>query len=299
MSDNKKIGFIGFGLMGAPMAKHLLAAGFSVFGYVRNPEKAGAVKALGVSLLPSPKQLAEAVDVLITIVTDTNAVDGLLHGDEGILAGARSGLTMIDMSTISAEKTRVFAKELQAHQVDFLDAPVSGGEQGAIAATLSIMVGGPAEVLARMQPILEKLGQRITHVGEHGAGQVTKSCNQVAQLASALGVSEAFALAKAQGVDLAKVREALLGGFAASRVLEVYGQRMIDDNFAPGFFAELYRKDMRLALEDAQAHDLNLPVSALGLQCLNTLVAAGQGKRDAAAIALVIAMLNPHLEQAS
>jgi len=224
-------------------------------------------------------------------VPDTPDVESVLLGPDGVLEGLQAGAVVIDMSSISPVATRRFAAAVAQKGGTMLDAPVSGGEIGAINGTLSIMVGGDAAVLARVRPILECMGnpERIVHVGaEPGAGQVCKICNQIAIGGALAGVSEAFAVARKAGVDPAKVREALLGGFAASRVLEVHGERMIKRNYVPGFRARLYQKDLRLASEAAGASGVTIPSTAVVTQLLNALIASGGADLDYSALATVV-----------
>jgi 2-hydroxy-3-oxopropionate reductase len=282
------IGFIGLGIMGIPMAKNLLAKGFPLHVYARKPDTCTPLVAAGAQLHDSPEKLAQAADVIITIVNTTHDVEEILFGKHGVVAGAKAGTIIIDMSTIAAGATQRIAQQLATHQLDMLDAPVSGGEQGAIAGTLSIMVGGKTSVLETVRPILAALGKLIVHIGEqNGAGQTAKACNQIIIAETIVAVSEALQLAKTAGVDPAKVREALLGGFAASRVLEVHGKRMLDNDYRPGFKAGLHRKDMHLALDQAHAEHLKLPAATYAMQCLDRLVMKGHGEKDSAAIYLI------------
>lgn len=219
----------------------------------------------------------------------TPDVEQVLTGADGVLATLRPGSVVVDMSSISPTSTRAFAATVAAHGSAMLDAPVSGGEVGAVNATLSIMVGGNAAALARVRPVLECMGQRIIHVGEEsGSGQTCKVCNQIAIGGALAGVSEALALARKVGVDPARVREALLGGFAASKCLEVHGERLITGSFAPGFRASLYQKDLRLALEAAEANGVPIPATMLVAQWLDTLVSNGGGDLDYSAIGTVL-----------
>jgi 2-hydroxy-3-oxopropionate reductase len=212
-----------------------------------------------------------------------------LLGKQGIVHTAKPGCVVIDMSTISASGVERIAKQLAIKKIDLLDAPVSGGEKGAIDATLTIMVGGKAEALKKVHPLLEKLGKLIVHVGEKsGSGQVAKACNQIILAETIIAVSEAMHLAKASGVDPAKVREALLGGFAYSRALEIHGKRMLDQDFKPGFKASLHRKDMHLALEQAHIANVSLPAASHATQCMDRLVMKGHSDLDSSALYLVL-----------
>jgi len=278
------IAFIGLGIMGRPMALNLVRAGHDLFVHARRAESMAPLTEAGALGCPSPAEAARQAEVIFTMVSDTPDVEQVILGDEGILAGVAPGSLVVDMSTISPATTRALAARLAAHGVAMLDAPVSGGEGGAIAGTLSIMVGGSAAAFARARPLLETLGRNIVHVGDHGAGQVAKGCNQVVIAQTLMGIGEAFLLAKAAGVDPARVREALLGGFANSRVLEVHGQRLLDGDYAPGFKAKLHQKDMRIVLEAAHELGVALPGAAQFAQLLNALVGQGLGELDSSAV---------------
>ena len=283
------IGFIGLGIMGKPMALNVLRAGYAVSVCARRAEIAKPLVEAGAKLYASPKELAATgVDVIITMVPATADVEDVINGKNGLIHSAKPGCIVIDMSTISASATQRIAAQLAKKQIDMLDAPVSGGEQGAIDGTLSIMVGGKETVLSKVHAMLSKLGKRIVHIGGHGAGQIAKSCNQIIIAETIIGVSEALALAKASGVDPAKVREALMGGFASSRVLEIHGQRMLDNDYKPGFKAVLHRKDMHLALEQAHQVNVNIPSANLAMHSLDRLVLKGHGELDSAAMHLLI-----------
>lgn len=289
MSEN--VGFIGLGVMGRPMAKHLLARGHSVVVFNRSIPAMTELVAAGAIAASSPADVASQASIIITMVPDTPDVEAVIAGPAGILETMAPGSVVIDMSSISPVATRRIAALVAARGGAMLDAPVSGGEVGAINATLSIMVGGDSDALARVRPILECMGnpERIVHVGsESGAGQTCKICNQIAIGGALAGVSEAFAVARKAGVDPARVREALLGGFAASRVLEVHGERMLKHNYVPGFRARLYQKDLRLANEAAAASGVAIPATAVVSQLLNALVAAGGADLDYSAIATVL-----------
>ena len=283
------IGIIGLGIMGIPMAKNLLKNGFPLHVYARRPETCQELITSGAHFHDTPAKLAQAADVIITIVNATQDVEEVLLGKDGVTSGAKAGTIIIDMSTISADATQKIAAQLATHKLEMLDAPVSGGEQGAIAGTLSIMVGGKNSVLEQVKQIFAAIGKQVVHIGEqHGAGQTAKACNQIIIAETIVAVSEALQLAQAAGIDPAKVREALLGGFAASRVLEVHGKRMLDNDYKPGFKASLHRKDMRLALEQAQGVALNLPAANYAMQCLDSVVEKGHSEKDSSAIHLVV-----------
>jgi 2-hydroxy-3-oxopropionate reductase len=278
--------------MGRPAALNLLRAGFPVHLWARREERLQSVVAEGGQGCVSPKAVAEQVDIVFTNVSDTADVEEVILGRDGVLEGARPGSVVVDMSTISPAATRRIAEKLEARGVHMLDAPVSGGERGAIDGTLSIMVGGPAEVFERVLPLLEVMGENIVYMGDQGAGQVTKACNQVVIAQTIAAVGEAFILAKASGVDPIRVRKALLGGFAGSRVLEAHGQRMLDGDYRPGFKAKLHKKDMRIVLETAEQLGIALPGAALATQFLNALVGAGGAELDSAAICAMQEKLN-------
>jgi 2-hydroxy-3-oxopropionate reductase len=284
------IGFIGLGVMGKPMAGHLLKAGYPLVVHNRSRGAVDELAAAGAKAAATPAEVARAATVVITMLPDTPDVERVLTGPDGVLSAIQKGAVVIDMSSISPVVTERLAKQVAEKGAAMLDAPVSGGEIGAVNAALSIMVGGDEAAFARAKPILEKMGnaEKIIHIGKSGAGQVCKVCNQVAIGGALSGVSEAFALAKKAGVDAAKVRQALLGGFAASRVLEVHGERMLTGNYKPGFRTKLYQKDLRLANEAASANGVAVPGTANVTQLVNELVASGGGDLDYAAMATVL-----------
>jgi 2-hydroxy-3-oxopropionate reductase len=284
------VGFIGLGVMGKPMARNLIKAGFPLVVHNRSRGAVDELAAEGARPAASPADVAKQTTFVITMLPDTPDVERALTGADGILAGLRSGTIVIDMSSISPTATERLATLVTAKGASMLDAPVSGGEIGAINATLSIMVGGDEVAFDRAKPVFEAMGnkERIVHIGRSGAGQVCKICNQIAIGGALAGVSEAFALAKKAGVDPSRVRAALLGGFAASRVLEVHGERMLTGNYKPGFRTKLYQKDLRLAGEAAAANGVAMPGTAIITQHVNALVAAGGGDLDYAAIATVL-----------
>jgi len=230
----ERVGFIGLGVMGAPMARHLLAAGYPLTAHSRSSPPVDALVAEGATRASTPAEVASASDVVITMVPDRPDVELVLFGEAGVAEGATAGSLVVDMTTIDPIRTRAFAERLATNDVAMLDAPVSGGQVGAEAGTLSIMVGGPDEAFARARPLFEAMGSTIVHVGPSGAGQVTKACNQLVIASAVEAVGEAFVLAAKAGVDPAKVREALLGGFASSKVLDLHGQRMLDHAFDRG-----------------------------------------------------------------
>jgi len=284
------IGFIGLGVMGKPMAKNLIKAGHRLVVHNRSRAAADEVAKDGATAASSPADVARAATIVITMLPDTPDVELVLTGPNGVLSTLQAGAVVVDMSSISPAATRRLADAVAAKGASMLDAPVSGGEIGAINAALSIMVGGDEAAFERARPIFEAMGnkERIVHIGPSGAGQVCKVCNQIAIGGALAGVSEAFALAKKAGVDPARVRQALLGGFAASRVLEVHGERMINANYKPGFRTKLYQKDLRLANEAAMSNSVPMPSTAVLTQLVNALVANGGGDLDYAAIATVV-----------
>jgi 2-hydroxy-3-oxopropionate reductase len=279
-----KVGFIGLGIMGRPMALSLKKAGNELYVHARRAESMEPLTRAGAIACPTPAEVARQADVVFTMVSDTPDVEQVILGPGGVLDGLRGGCVVVDMSTISPSATRTIAERLRGLGAEMLDAPVSGGESGAIAGTLSIMVGGTKSAFERVKPLFDVMGGSVVHVGGNGAGQVCKSCNQVVVGHAIAGVGEAMLLASASGVDPAKVRAALLGGFANSKVLEVHGQRMIDEDFAPGFKARLHQKDMRIVLEAAHELGLALPGSAMIAQYLNALMGLGLGELDSSAI---------------
>ncbi|MBU0655053.1 MAG: NAD(P)-dependent oxidoreductase [Gammaproteobacteria bacterium] len=282
------IGWIGPGIMGNPMCKNLMKAGFPLAVYARRTESAQELTDLGASFYASPAELAANVDIIISMVSDTPDVQAVLLGENGVMAGGKPGLLVIDMSTISPVATREIAAQLAEKDIRFLDAPVSGGDVGAIAGTLTIMVGGNAADLEYARPALEAMGKTITHIGGHGAGQLTKACNQLIAAQTVIAVSEAFELAKAAGVDPARVRAALLGGFAYSRVLELHGQRILDENFQPGFMAKLHNKDMHIVTDTLATFGLNLPGTQRAADYMQALVDRGDGDLDSSALAKIV-----------
>ena len=279
-----QIGFIGLGIMGRPMALNLKRAGFELYVHARRAESMDPLATAGAIACANPSEVARQADVIFTMVSDTPDVEQVILGERGVLEGVRAGSLVVEMSTISPSATRAMADRLGEQGVDMLDAPVSGGEAGAVNGTLSIMVGGSEEAFARAKPLFEVMGKNVVHVGTSGAGQVCKSCNQVVIANTIAGVGEAILLARASGVDPAKVREALLGGFAGSKVLEVHGQRMIDGNYEPGFKARLHQKDMRIVMESAHELGLSLPGAAVVAQHINALMGRGLGELDSSAI---------------
>ncbi len=287
-----KVGFIGTGIMGLPMALNVIRAGYPVWVFARTQEKALPLIQAGATLCDSPEQVTDHADVIITIVGDTPDVEQIVLGAKGVIEAAVPGKVLVDMTTSSASSARDLATRLAETGMDMLDAPVSGGDIGAREGTLSIMVGGDPAVFDRVKPLLEAMGENIVLVGDHGAGQVAKACNQLLVAQHILATAEALLLAKAAGVDPGRVREALLGGFAASRVLDFHGQRMLDRNFVPGFKAKLHNKDMRIALETMRDCQLDLDGTKLAAEGINRTVDSGYGELDTTAVLQVLEARN-------
>lgn len=284
----KDIGFVGLGVMGRPMAQHLAQAGYRLHLWARRPATLAPFAAAGAIIHDSPAALATATDACISMVTGSADVEALVLGPHGLLEGARAGWIHVDMSTIAPASARRVAAALAEKGAAALDAPVSGGERGAIEASLAIMVGGAAETLERMRPVLARLGRTIVHIGESGAGQVAKACNQMIMVAAIEACAEAMHLAAAHGVDLAAVRSALMGGSAASKVLEVMGERMVARDFSAGVAARLHHKDFGILMEEAVRLGAPLPVAAQVWQQLNAVMARGWGDDDSATLLRVL-----------
>jgi 2-hydroxy-3-oxopropionate reductase len=270
-----KIGFIGLGIMGRPMAGHLQAGGHQLLLVSHRSPLPEELIAGGAIACGSAREVAEGSEIVILMLPDTPDVAAVLFGDDGVAAGLRPGTIVIDMSSIDPVETRGFAERIKAVGCDYVDAPVSGGEVGAKAASLTIMCGADPAVFDRVRPLFELMGRNITHVGGIGAGQVTKVANQIIVALNIEAVAEALVFAAKAGADPARVREALMGGFAASRVLEVHGLRMIERTFAPGFRIALHQKDLNLALSSARALGVALPNTASAQQLLNACAARG------------------------
>lgn len=280
----KNIGFIGLGLMGKPMCLNLIKAGIVPIIYNRSPQPRETLVSLGAIAATSPADAARQADIIVIMVADTAAVDAILTGSDGVLQGLHAGALVIDMGTTAFPATRQFAELVAEKGASYVDAPVSGGTIGAEGGTLTIMAGGTAEAFAAALPILSILGGHITHVGDVGAGQVAKAANQVIVGLNIGAVAEALALAKAAGVDPGKVREALRGGFADSRILEVHGERMVQGNYTPGAKCTTQRKDMHQALELAATLGLDMPATTLSRDLYDRLIAAGGANLDHAAL---------------
>jgi len=287
-----KVGFIGLGVMGLRMAANLLKAGYPLAVHDLNGSAVAALVEQGATDAGSKAGVAAAADIIITMLPDTPDVESVVFGEGGLAESMRAGSILVDMSSISPVATRRFAASLAQRGVSMLDAPVSGGFQGAESATLSIMVGGEADALERCRPVLEAMGKTINHIGASGAGQVCKVCNQVAVAINIQAVAESLTLAKKSGVDPAKVRGALLGGFARSTALDLHGQRVLDDNFAAGFRVTLQRKDLRLALETGSASGAVLPATALIQELYGVLAATGRAELDNSSLAMLMQELS-------
>ena len=270
MSQNH-IGFIGLGVMGKPMARNLLKGGRVVRIHNRSRAAVDELSREGAQPMTNAKEVAERSEIVITMLPDSPDVELVYGGEQGIFAGAKSESLLIDMSSISPVVARRLAAEAEKRGCDMLDAPVSGGEAGAIGATLSIMIGGKAPAVARAMPLFQALGKNIVHVGDSGAGQVTKAANQMVVGTTIAIVGEALVLAKKAGVDPAKVRQALLGGFAQSKVLEAHGQKMLERNFNPGFRIRLHEKDMKIALATGSEYGVPLMVSGVVTQMMTAI----------------------------
>ncbi|MBD9389225.1 2-hydroxy-3-oxopropionate reductase [Agrobacterium sp. AGB01] len=278
-----KVGFIGLGVMGRPMAQHLIEAGHDLYVHRVKPVSSHLVES-GAVACDTAAEVAKSAEVIILMLPDTPDVETVLFGQDGVQQGLSSGKLIIDMSSISPLATRDFAARVEALGCDYLDAPVSGGEVGAKAASLTIMVGGKTEVFERARPLFERMGKNITLIGGVGDGQIAKVANQIVVALNIQAVSEALRFAQKAGADPAIVRKALMGGFAASRVLEVHGERMIKGTFEPGFRMRLHHKDLSLAMESARLLELMLPNAALVQQLMNSALAKGFGDKDHSAL---------------
>ena len=284
-----KIGFIGLGIMGRPMALNLLKGGHQLTVWARRAESMRPLLEAGALGAGSPAEVAQGNELVISMVADAPDVAEVMRG---VAAGAAPGLVAVDMSTIAPAAARQIGETLAAAGVDFIDAPVSGGEVGAIAGTLSIMAGGAEAAFAKARPAFECMGKNIVHVGGAGAGQVAKEANQIVTGMGVLAVAEAFAFASKNGVDAGKVREALLGGFAYSKILENHGQRMLDRNFKPGFKSWMHEKDLNIVMQTAHELGLCLPGSAATAQMFNAMVGSGLGEQDSIAVLQLLEKLS-------
>ncbi|MDB5938711.1 MAG: 2-hydroxy-3-oxopropionate reductase [Polaromonas sp.] len=288
-----KLGFIGLGIMGAPMAAHLIAAGHEVFLNTRSQVPADLLAGQA-SACGSAKEVAEKADIVFLMLPDTPDVAGVLFGDNGVASGLSQGKTVVDMSSISPMETKEFAQKINALGCDYLDAPVSGGEVGAKAGSLTIMVGGPEAAFEKVRPLFELMGKNITLVGGNGDGQTCKVANQIIVALNIAAVGEALLFASKAGADPAKVREALMGGFAASRILEVHGERMIKRTFNPGFRIGLHQKDLGLALAGAKTLGVALPQTAGAAQLMQVCAANGLQDLDHSALVRSLEIMANH-----
>lgn len=284
------VGFIGLGLMGRPMGKNLLKAGYPLVVHSRSPAPVDDLVAAGALRASSPAEVARRATRIFTMVPDSPDVELVLEGPDGVFSAMQHGTILIDTSTIAPGTARRLAERATSLGATMLDAPVSGGEIGAVSGTLSIMVGGDETAFDAVRPLLHAMGnpECVVRIGDSGAGQLCKVCNQMVIGGTLAAVSEALVLARKAGVDPAKVREALLGGFAASRVLEVHGERILTGNYTPGFRAALYAKDYRIAAATIAEHDVPAPVSAVVHQLVEAVIAAGRGEDDYSALATVL-----------
>ena len=287
-----RIGFVGLGIMGRPMALNLLKGGHEVTVWARRQESMAPLIEAGAHAAASPAAVAAQSDVVFSMVADAPDVREVMLGAQGVAQGAHAGLIAVDMSTIPPAAARQVGVDLAAKDVIFLDAPVSGGEVGAIAGTLSIMVGGDQAAFEKVAPLFACMGKSVVHIGAAGAGQVAKAANQILTGVGVLAVAEAFAFAKKNGADPAKVREALLGGFAGSRILENHGQRMLDRNFKPGFKSWMHEKDLNIVMQTAHDLGLYLPAAAATAQMFKAMVGTGMGDEDSIAVLKLLEQLS-------
>lgn len=286
------VGFIGTGIMGLPMAEHLIKGGHTLF--IFDHKKPVALLEAGAAMCANATEVAQKADIIITMVPDTPDVEAVLFGDQGVAAGLSKGKIVVDMSSISPIATKEFAKRINELGCEYLDAPVSGGEVGARAASLTIMVGGPETAFEKVKPLFELMGKNITLVGGNGDGQTTKVANQIIVALNIQAVSEALLFASKAGADPAKVRQALMGGFAASRILEVHGERMVKRTFNPGFRIALHQKDLNLALQGAKSLGVSLPNTAVVQELMNSLAANGGAGLDHSALCQTIERMSNH-----
>ena len=288
------IGFIGLGIMGAPMAGHLIDGGHEVVTATHRSAPSKELTDKGLRIVDSAKEVAQAAEVVIIMVPDTPQVEAVLFADNGVASGLSEGKLVIDMSSISPIETKDFAKRINELGCDYLDAPVSGGEVGAKAASLTIMVGGTQAAFERATPLFELMGKNVTLVGGNGVGQITKVANQIVVALTIEAVAEALVFASKAGADPAKVREALMGGLAASRILEVHGERMIKRTFDPGFRIELHQKDLNLALQGAKSLGVSLPNTATAQELFNACSAHGGSGWDHSAMVRALEIMSSH-----
>jgi 2-hydroxy-3-oxopropionate reductase len=298
--SNPIIGFIGLGIMGKPMARNLMKAGYSLVVHNRSRPSVEELAKEGAQTATSPQEAASRSEALITMLPDSPDVEVVYTGEKGVFTGVKPDTLLIDMSSISPVVARKLTAEAEKRGCDMLDAPVSGGEAGAINAALSIMIGGKAAAVERAMPIFEVLGKNIVHVGEAGAGQVAKAANQIVVGITIEAVSEALVLAKKAGVDPAKVRQVLLGGFAQSRVLDAHGQKMLERNFQPGFRIRLHEKDLKIALATGAEYGVPLMVTGLVAQMMTAMRSMGNGELDhSGLVTLIEELAKTHLDSPS
>lgn len=288
-----KLGFIGLGIMGAPMALNLLKGGHVLFVNTRSKVPQELAEA-GATVCTTPAGVAERADIIFTMVPDTPDVEKVLFAENGVAQGLSKGKVVVDMSSIDPIATKQFAQKINALGCDYLDAPVSGGEVGAKAASLTIMVGGEQAVFDRVKPLLDLMGKNINLIGGNGDGQTCKVANQIIVALNIAAVSEALVFASKAGADPAKVRQALMGGFAASRILEVHGERMIKRTFNPGFRIALHQKDLNLALQGAKSLNVALPQTASAAQLMQSCAALGHGQADHSALVRALEAMAQH-----
>jgi 3-hydroxyisobutyrate dehydrogenase len=290
----ERVGFVGTGIMGAPMARNAMKAGFTVTVTNRTLARAEPLGKDGAAVVKTPREVAERSDIVVTMVPNTPDVEAAVFGPDGVAAGAREGLLVIDMSTISPAATRELAERAAKNRPPFrtLDAPVSGGEIGAIEARLSIMIGGDAADVKRAMPLFDALGKTIVHIGDHGAGQACKLANQIAVAINNLGVSEALVFAASQGIDLEKTRQVIAGGAGSSWAMQNYAPKMLAGDFRPGFMIDLQQKDLRIVLDNAFADHISVPGAALVHELYNALQKDGGGREGNHALIKVIERLS-------
>ena len=294
MTDSSQsLGFIGLGIMGTPMAMHLIDAGHRLYVHTRSAVRQEVAQSAA-TVCASAREVASRADIVFLMLPDTPDVETVLFSTNGVAAGLSAGKVVVDMSSISPIETKRFAAQINALGCDYLDAPVSGGEVGAKAGTLTIMVGGPDRAFERVRPLFDLMGKNITLVGGNGDGQTTKVANQIIVALNIQAVSEALLFASKAGADPVKVRQALMGGFAASRILEVHGERMIKRTFDPGFRIELHQKDLNLALQGAKALGVSMPHTASAQELMNACAANGMSKLDHSALCRAIELLSKH-----
>ncbi|MGZ8268767.1 MAG: NAD(P)-dependent oxidoreductase [Burkholderiales bacterium] len=288
-----KLGFIGLGVMGRPMALNLMKHGHDMAVYARRAESAKPLVDEGARFCASPAEVAGQSEIVFTMVTASSDVEQVVLGDNGLVHGADRGCVLVDMETISPTVAREIAVRLRVKEIDMLDAPVSGGPVGAQQASLSIMVGGEAAVFERVRPLFSCLGKTVVHMGPSGSGQMTKACNQLALLVTAQGAAEALTLARRSGLDPVKVRQVMLGGIPSSRVLELFGKRMVDRDFSAGIETRLYHKDLAIVLGIAHELGQGLPAAAVVMQHVNAAIGSGWANDDLSSILKTIERLGP------